>query len=284
MLYCYGEPVDALAFFRAAGDRPTVVTTGFMSDRYMAEIRGGSAGDRQAEADRLARNLERAACVHFHSEGGRLRFLSYRPEWAEKTLSIPFLLPDLACPEANRAPSSKSEKTVRILFVGAEGLRKGIRELVAALNELGRDYLRRHGVSVTIVSRDRPAPSADHEIEWHPSLSHQETLRRMRDADIFVIVPRRESYGLVFVEAMAAGCAIISDDEETRGEILGDAGIQVPPGDVFGLKGALRRLIEDSTLRKELGARALDRARHFLPGIVAPRYGDCFRRVAAGLS
>ena len=56
----------------------------------------------------------------------------------------------------------------------------------------------------------------------------------MRAADIFVLASRRESFGLVLVEARQAGCAIIASDVDGIPEALdhGAAGILFPPSDI----------------------------------------------------
>ena len=75
-----------------------------------------------------------------------------------------------------------------------------------------------------------------------------------------VVVPSRwpEPFGLVTVEAMLAGCAVVASRHGGSVEIIEDGvtGLLVPPGDVPALAAALERLATDEALRDELGARA----------------------------
>ena len=85
-------------------------------------------------------------------------------------------------------------------------------------------------------------------------------------ADI-VVVPSREpeAFGLVTVEAMRSGCAVIATSGGATPEIVADgvSGILVPAGDQRALVGALGQLMGDKAWRERLGAAARSRARDF---------------------
>jgi glycosyltransferase involved in cell wall biosynthesis len=69
-----------------------------------------------------------------------------------------------------------------------------------------------------------------------------------------------ESFGLTFVEALSAGLPIVTSAMGGALEIVNDAcGVLVPPCDPAPLATALRRLVEDSSLRAKLGRHALAR-------------------------
>lgn len=71
-----------------------------------------------------------------------------------------------------------------------------------------------------------------------------------------------EPFGLTFIEALAARLPVVTTSIGGAVEILNEScGLLVPPGDVASLADALRRLIQDGTLRKELGHAGPDRAR-----------------------
>jgi glycosyltransferase involved in cell wall biosynthesis len=69
----------------------------------------------------------------------------------------------------------------------------------------------------------------------------------MLSADAFVLASRRESFGLVLIEARQAGCAIVATDVDGVAEALDDglAGILVPQGEVAELAGALLTVLND---------------------------------------
>jgi glycosyltransferase involved in cell wall biosynthesis len=275
-LYHYGTPVNPPLFFKQLNGTPTFITTGFMTDEYMRSVHGYNM-NRQKEADELAFNLDKAKLIHFHTIGGRERFLSYRPDFEEKTTSIPFFLPYLKTNDFQTI-NKNNGKTINILFVGYEGKRKGLNELIEALNVLGHSYLKSYNVKVTVVSKDKP--QVNFEINWFKRLPHSKIMELMRLASIFILVPQRESYGLVLLEAMSNGCSVITDIDTTRQEILGDSGLYVKYGDINQMKKKLMLLIENAELRNELSQKAIERVNNnFVPEVVAEKYVNAFKGI-----
>ncbi|HKY32199.1 MAG TPA: glycosyltransferase family 4 protein [Candidatus Polarisedimenticolia bacterium] len=81
-----------------------------------------------------------------------------------------------------------------------------------------------------------------------------------------------EPFGLVVIEAMAAGCAVIASAAGGPLEIVteGVDGLLHPPGDESALRTAMRRLIDDASLRRSLGdqGRRTVAARYSPPAMV----------------
>jgi glycosyltransferase involved in cell wall biosynthesis len=79
-----------------------------------------------------------------------------------------------------------------------------------------------------------------------------------RDADVFVMPTRGEAFGIVFQEAAAAGLPVIATRLNAVPEIVEDGvtGVLVPPGDLWALVEALRRLAGSAETRRALGAAA----------------------------
>ena len=72
-----------------------------------------------------------------------------------------------------------------------------------------------------------------------------------------------EAFGLTVVEAMAAGAPLVASAIGGIPELVqpGDSGLLVPPGDAAGLAEAIRRLLDDASLRARLSARGREEAR-----------------------
>lgn len=74
--------------------------------------------------------------------------------------------------------------------------------------------------------------------------------------DIFVHPSRWEGFGLSILEAMACGLPIIATRVSAIPELVGDAGILMPPGESAALCSALLQLAYGPDLRRELGTKA----------------------------
>lgn len=103
----------------------------------------------------------------------------------------------------------------------------------------------------------------------------------MQQAHIFCMVPiKSESFGLVYVEAMASGCAIISDDDLPRQEILdhGRCGVLVPNRRTDVIANAIRELLTDRERMRKMAAAGLQRARErYAPHQAAQSYAAAFQ-------
>lgn len=93
----------------------------------------------------------------------------------------------------------------------------------------------------------------------------------MLSADVFVLASRRESFGLVLIEARQAGCAIVATDVDGVAEALdgGRAGLLVPPRDTHALARALHLLLADSDERDRWRTRATEGIANFRVSLMA---------------
>ena len=92
--------------------------------------------------------------------------------------------------------------------------------------------------------------------------------------DLFCVPTRFESFGLVFVEAMRAGKAVVATNVGGVPEVVVDqtTGLLVPPDDCPALVSALDRLIADAALREAMGkAGRLRYDTHFSVGSMIER-------------
>jgi glycosyltransferase involved in cell wall biosynthesis len=84
-----------------------------------------------------------------------------------------------------------------------------------------------------------------------------------RHAEICAVPSRYEGFGLPPLEAMARGTAVVASDATSLPEVVGDAGLLVPPDDVDAWTDALGRLLDDQAERERLGRLGVERARTF---------------------
>lgn len=149
------------------------------------------------------------------------------------------------------------------MYAGALGPHKGYDVLLEAWSRAGL----RLGLAVAGIPRhDSPRVRVPPGVIVTEGVGRADVLRGWA-ACRFAVVPSRyeEPLGLVAVEAMAAGRAVIASRTGGLAEVVadGETGILVPPGDVGELAAALRRLAGDRELCDRFGRAGRERVRRF---------------------
>ncbi|MBI2166613.1 MAG: glycosyltransferase [Chloroflexi bacterium] len=79
-------------------------------------------------------------------------------------------------------------------------------------------------------------------------------------ADLFVMPSVNDAFGIVYLEAMAAGKPVITANIDSMREVAGDAGLSVAHGDAEALVRAIRRFQQDQGLYRRCQEAAIRRA------------------------
>jgi phosphatidyl-myo-inositol alpha-mannosyltransferase len=183
--------------------------------------------------------------------------------------------------------------TPNILFVGRLEDRKGLPNLLKAFR-----LVRKGGTDARLLVVGSGPQEREvrryvmtrglGNVEFLGRVSDEEKAQLFRTADIYCSpATGRESFGIVLLEAMAAGAPIVcSDIHGYKGVVQrGRQAILTPPGDPKSLAAALTQLIEDPDMRARMGASGRERAEQFswerVTDKVTDYYGFVIRRLAA---
>jgi glycosyltransferase involved in cell wall biosynthesis len=103
--------------------------------------------------------------------------------------------------------------------------------------------------------RQRDALGLQDRVRFLGTIPRRELLDRYRQAALFCLPSRQEGFGIVFLEAMACGRAIVAARAAAIPETVpdGEVGLLADPTDVEGLAGALRALLTDRDRRRAMG-------------------------------
>jgi glycosyltransferase involved in cell wall biosynthesis len=208
----------------------------------------------------------RAACVNVTSPN--LATQADLVRHARRVAVVPFGIPV----ERYRQGGALAERLrtsiagPRVLFVGRFVYYKGLDVLIDAMAQAPGTLL--------LVGEGPLEPELRSRVALRGLQSRVLFLGRVSDsdlpeyyqaADVFVLpsVAKTEAFGVVQVEAMAAGVPVISTNLPTGVPWVnqdGVSGLVVPPGDATALAAAINRLVSDEDLRLRLGRNAAARA------------------------
>ena len=104
----------------------------------------------------------------------------------------------------------------------------------------------------------------------------------MAGCAFFVLPSRHEPQGIVNLEAMAAGRAVLAANVGGVSEIVNaDCGLLVPGDDALALAPSIKALARDKALRQKLGQAGAERAREFDWDAIAARYEAMYEAALA---
>ncbi len=177
---------------------------------------------------------------------------------------------------------------LNILFVGRWERRKGLPDLLEAYRLLKGDFPQSRLIVV--------GPDGGRRAPYERLVSDY----LLRDVHLVGLVPSselpsyyqaahifcapstgKESFGLVLLEAMAAGRPIVASDIAGYASVIGHGaeGFLVPPKDPQALAAALARLLADGALREQMGAQGREKAQQYDWPLVAAQVLSFYEQV-----
>lgn len=172
-----------------------------------------------------------------------------------------------------------------VFFVGRHEPRKGLDQLLEAMKRLPDETRLWVASDGPDTERLKAAHAHDSRIEWLGRISEAEKIRRLQAAWCFCAPSLGgESFGIVLLEAMAAGTPVVASDIDGYAKMSrgGTDAMLVPVGDPEALAEGLRRVVFGPA-SDELVASGLERAEQFSMELLAERYVELYQQ-AMGVS
>ncbi|MEH3118991.1 MAG: glycosyltransferase family 4 protein [Methylorubrum populi] len=164
----------------------------------------------------------------------------------------------------------EDEEPVRLLYHGRVDRRKGVLDFLDALEclwEAGVPFdAVISGIGPDVETAREKAEAigfTSAQVRFTGYADYDTVPALYREADVFVSPTYAEGFSNTILEAMASGLAVVSTHAVGVSDCLrdGENGLLVNPGDVRGLTGALRRVVEDAALRTRLAESGLEECR-----------------------
>lgn len=158
-----------------------------------------------------------------------------------------------------------------ILYVGTIQPRKNLDTLIEAFGRLKRERKLANRLVITgrkgwlfdsLFARIRELALGD-EVIFTGFVPDEELPYIYDGAAAFVYLSFFEGFGLPPLEAMACGVPVITSNTTSLPEVVGDAGIALPPKDVEGVAAALARILAEPGTAAAMKEKGVRRARTF---------------------
>ncbi len=174
---------------------------------------------------------------------------------------------------------------INLLFVGRLEKRKGLKYLLGAFSKLKWDW---PNLRLLVVGPGKPDADSYRimsernlqDVVFVGNVSAEEKARYFSSADIFCApATGRESFGIVLLEAMAAGKPVVATSIEGYASVITDGveGLLVKPKDDEALAASIALLLKDPALCSRLGENGRQRAQEFSWDRVAGRVMGYYR-------
>ncbi|WP_436794058.1 glycosyltransferase family 4 protein [Actinospongicola halichondriae] len=156
-----------------------------------------------------------------------------------------------------------------VLFIGDLRPTKGFHTLLDALSRLDDPP-----ALVVVGERDRSSPDELPAHVHHLGTVDNALVGPLLERSRFAVVPSvwAEPFGIVAIEAMTAGRAVVASDTGGLGELVepGVTGLLTPPGDAVALAGAIEELWNDPERAEAMGRAGRTAASRYRPERVVP--------------
>ncbi|HEX6288541.1 MAG TPA: glycosyltransferase family 1 protein [Herpetosiphonaceae bacterium] len=219
-----------------------------------------------------ARHADRLIAISESTQRDVIRLLNVRPE---RIVATPLAAsPDYRpLPQTHVAPvCARYDLTPGqyIYYVGVLEPRKNIPALIEAYATIAAEFPHvplviagKKGWMYDEIFKRVVELGLEQQIRFLGYIPDDDVIPLYNGARVFVYPSRYEGFGLPVLEAMQCGVPVITTNVSSMPEVADGAALLVPPGEIPALAAALREVLTDDELARDLARRGLARAAHF---------------------
>ena len=160
----------------------------------------------------MQKAYKNAKCIACRSYVLRNKFLELYPQYEEKTFVAPSGIDENIVVKREWTEKEK----IKVLTCGQFIKRKNIDKVIKACEKFDN-------IELTVIGSGRQKLE---KISSKPiflgQVSHDKVLEKMRESDIFILPSEKETFGMVYLEAMASGCITVCSKNDGIAGIIKD--------------------------------------------------------------
>jgi glycosyltransferase involved in cell wall biosynthesis len=183
-------------------------------------------------------------------------------------------------------PHFPSPSVPYLLTAGKISPRKNIKRVVEAFEAISNDVPHHlvivggdgwdSEITTSLLRKMRSAAR----IHFLGYVSEEQLIALYQSADVYIHPSLFEGFGLTILEAMAAGCPVITSNCSSLPEVAGEAAVLVDPHSVEQIAEAALRVLSDADLRARLVGLGAERANTFDWRDIAAKMVGVYREIA----
>ncbi len=164
----------------------------------------------KAEVEKAYQNALKIAC---RSEVLRQKFLKLYPQFEDKTFVAPS---GISCEIIQKI--WQNNERIKVLTCGQFIKRKNIDKVIEACDKF-------ENIDLTVIGSgklEKKLKKISKKPIFTGNIPHSEVLAKMRESDIFILPSINETFGMVYLEAMASGCITVCTKDDGVAGIIKD--------------------------------------------------------------